>query len=208
MKLQNKKGFTLIELLVVITIIGILATWAVATYTSQIQKARDTTRINDIKALQSGIEQVYQDWSEYPKASTFSSQVTKYVEKLPKDPKHNQACNDWWIPANTPVCAYTYAAATDSNSISFWAYEVTTAFENRWNVDNKAAKDGWWTWVESARYEMWINIATNTAAAAASKTAITSAKNWACSWAWVKENTDTNIVYINWNPTTISNECD
>jgi prepilin-type N-terminal cleavage/methylation domain-containing protein len=52
-KLQNKRGFTLIELLVVITIIGILATGATATYTSQIQKARDTSRVNDIKAVQS-----------------------------------------------------------------------------------------------------------------------------------------------------------
>jgi general secretion pathway protein G len=61
MKLQDKKGFTLIELLVVITIIGILATGATTVYTSQIQKARDTTRISDMKALQSAIEQVYQD---------------------------------------------------------------------------------------------------------------------------------------------------
>jgi type II secretory pathway pseudopilin PulG len=36
---------------VVITIIGILATGAVTVYTSQIQKARDTTRITDMKAL-------------------------------------------------------------------------------------------------------------------------------------------------------------
>lgn len=49
---NTTRGFTLIELLVVITIIGILATGATATYTSQIQKARDTTRINDVKALQ------------------------------------------------------------------------------------------------------------------------------------------------------------
>lgn len=61
--MQNlaKKGFTLIELLVVITIIGILATGAVTTFTSQIQKARDSTRISDIKALQTAVEQVYQD---------------------------------------------------------------------------------------------------------------------------------------------------
>jgi len=71
MKLQNKKGFTLIELLVVITIIGILATGATTVYTSQIQKARDTTRINDIKALQSAVEQVYQDSGEYPHPNTF-----------------------------------------------------------------------------------------------------------------------------------------
>jgi prepilin-type N-terminal cleavage/methylation domain-containing protein len=50
-KTGSKKAFTLIELLVVITIIGILATGATAVYTSQIQKARDTTRINDIEAL-------------------------------------------------------------------------------------------------------------------------------------------------------------
>lgn len=67
MTLKNStRGFTLIELLVVITIIGILATGATSVYTSQIQKARDTTRINDIKALQSGIEQAYQDNSAYP----------------------------------------------------------------------------------------------------------------------------------------------
>ena len=61
-----KKGFTLIELLVVITIIGILATGATSVYTSQIQKARDTTRVSDVKALQSAIEQYYQDKSYYP----------------------------------------------------------------------------------------------------------------------------------------------
>jgi general secretion pathway protein G len=63
---NNTRGFTLIELLVVITIIGILATGATTVYTSQIQKARDTTRINDIKALQAGVEQAYQDQSVYP----------------------------------------------------------------------------------------------------------------------------------------------
>jgi prepilin-type N-terminal cleavage/methylation domain-containing protein len=48
----TKLAFTLIELLVVITIIGILATGATAVYTSQIQKARDSVRITDIKSLQ------------------------------------------------------------------------------------------------------------------------------------------------------------
>jgi general secretion pathway protein G len=67
--LKNKKGFTLIELLVVITIIGILATGATAVYTSQIQKARDTTRINDMETLRAGIEQFYQDKSQYPTLS-------------------------------------------------------------------------------------------------------------------------------------------
>ncbi len=96
---KNTRGFTLIELLVVITIIGILATGGVVTYTSQIQKARDTTRITDVKAVQSGVEQFYQDKSEYPPATytatdntTFHGVVT-YVPKLPRDPKTGQSCN-------------------------------------------------------------------------------------------------------------------
>jgi general secretion pathway protein G len=83
-----QKGFTLIELLVVITIIGILATGAVTTFTSQIQKARDTTRISDVKALQGAIEQGYQDQGEYPGLGVvFDTDVDAYLPRLPSDPK-------------------------------------------------------------------------------------------------------------------------
>jgi prepilin-type N-terminal cleavage/methylation domain-containing protein len=127
-----QKGFTLIELLVVITIIGILATGAVTTFTSQIQKARDTTRITDIKALQSAIEQVYQDQTEYPQANEFVTDLTDYMERLPQDPKHAQPCN-----ANTAAggstttdCGYAYISTPDANGILYGEYEVSTAFEN------------------------------------------------------------------------------
>jgi len=86
-KFITKKAFTLIELLVVITIIGILATGATSVYTSQIQKARDTTRINDIDALKMSIEQAYQDSFEYPGATKFKNEVLKYMDSLPRDPK-------------------------------------------------------------------------------------------------------------------------
>ncbi len=107
---KSTRGFTLIELLVVITIIGILATGAVSVYTSQIQKARDTTRINDIKALQSGVEQSYQDISEYPKGSTLQAELIKYTGKLPTDLKYAQPCSDGGTPANGTDCAYAYIA--------------------------------------------------------------------------------------------------
>lgn len=132
-----KKGFTLIELLVVITIIGILATGAVTTFTSQIQKARDTTRINDIKALESGIQQFYQDSSSFPQGAedwTSGSRtlVTDYVPTLAEDPKHNETCN-------TSRCGYVYTVGADSVGIQQWAFEVSTAFENQGNVTSKAA---------------------------------------------------------------------
>lgn len=157
-----KKGFTLIELLVVITIIGILATGATATYTTQIQKARDTTRINDIKALDSWVNQSYNDVSEYPKGSTLSPELAKYMWKFPKDPKHAQPCNDGGVAANAPDCAYAYIAGPDNNWISFWEYELSTAFENLWNVTEKAGKDGggiagW----QIVRLEIWLDTPNN-----------------------------------------------
>ena len=100
---NSTRGFTLIELLVVITIIGILATGATTVYTSQIQKARDTTRISDVKALQSGIEQAYQDASVYPASGAAFSGVAIYTPKFPKDPKTGQST------ANTSL-DYAYMA--------------------------------------------------------------------------------------------------
>lgn len=133
-----RKGFTLIELLVVITIIGILATGAVTTFTSQIQKARDTTRINDVKALESSIQQFYQDTSVYPTGGrdftgngTNSVTVTTYLPTLAQDPKHNQTCDG-------SRCGYTYRVGADTVGIVAGAFEVSTAFENAANKASRA----------------------------------------------------------------------
>lgn len=143
-----KKGFTLIELLVVITIIGILATGAVTTFTSQIQKARDTTRISDVKALQGGVEQFYQDDGTYPdKWATFSG-VTIYVQTLPSDPKSGES--SWNASFD-----YMYNVSPDSNTIDNQEYEISTHFEQTGNIDSKAGTDNW---NDPYRLEVWIDI--------------------------------------------------
>lgn len=150
-KTGSKKAFTLIELLVVITIIGILATWAVATYTSQIQKARDTTRINDISALKSWVEQFYQDVSEYPSQWAAFSWVVVYTPKIPKDPKSWQLCN-------MTSCDYAYQVNADANTVTWQEYELSTWFENQWTKTSKWWQDGW---QDANRLEIWIDLATN-----------------------------------------------
>lgn len=162
MKLQNKKGFTLIELLVVITIIGILATGATTVYTSQIQKARDTTRINDVKALQSAVEQVYQDGWEYPHSNEFDNKadgwvtVVTYMPKLPRDPKDGQTCNkSGKTTALNSYCMYSYNVWSDENGIAYWRYVLSTWFEAQWKVESDWDRDGWkhkWRW------EVWNGI--------------------------------------------------
>lgn len=161
MKLQNKKGFTLIELLVVITIIGILATGATTVYTSQIQKARDTTRINDIKAIQSAVEQIYQDKYEYPAftklfdTGAWTISLTTYMPKIPRDPKTWQTCNNTWkLPATDKAyCLYTYSVWPDANTIRQWAYALATWFESAGKVESDGTRDGGpnkWRW------EVWV----------------------------------------------------
>ena len=175
MTLKNwNRGFTLIELFVVITIIGILATGATATYTSQIQKARDTTRINDVKALQSGVEQSYQDISEYPKGSTLQTELVKYLGKIPADSKYGQPCNDGATAVNAPDCGYAYKAASDNNSIAYGEYELSTGFENLGNVQKKAATDWWGTaGGELVRYEVGVDISDTAKVTTVAKDSIT-----------------------------------
>jgi prepilin-type N-terminal cleavage/methylation domain-containing protein len=55
-KTNRKSGFTIVELLIVIVVIGILAALVITTFSGIQQKARDTKRQTDIKALHSQLE--------------------------------------------------------------------------------------------------------------------------------------------------------
>ncbi len=61
------KGFTLIELLVTIAIIAVLVSIGVAGYTSVGQKARDSSRKQDLKAISQALEVYYQVNRRYPR---------------------------------------------------------------------------------------------------------------------------------------------
>lgn len=198
-----KSGFTLIELLVVITIIGILATGATTVYTSQIQRARDTTRIRDMDALKWAAEQVYQAESEYPLATTFVTQMSTYIKRLPADAKHGQNCN-----GTNAICGYAYITGPDENTIDFGAYEFSTAFESEGNRTGAAEGDGG---DDDVRLEQGLQI--NSSLTAGLSTTIASALadadvKWACAPGdWAVADNDTDIIVINGNPDTVWNEC-
>ncbi len=193
-----KKGFTLIELLVVITIIGILATGGLNIYTSQIQKARDSNRLKALWEIRLAVEQVYQDSSEYPHSDSFGSWSTTtigvktYMEKIPNDEKNGQTCY------GSSTCSYIYWVSPDANWIEFWEYEISTAFENEWNINSKAEKD---TWEDDLRYEIGIDVSdsdwsdTKSTSSSWSKDTITTP---ACIWvtSWVAPSDDEESIYL------------
>jgi len=108
------KGFTLIELLVVVSIIGLLSSIVLASLEQAKKKARDMTRLSDLKQLQIALEMYRLDVGSYPAtfavgdSTTFKAEisqcisgvtgsgylsdgyipglVTKYISTLPKDP--------------------------------------------------------------------------------------------------------------------------
>jgi len=63
---NTKRGFTLIELLVVIAIIGILSSVVLASLGTAREKARDATRISDMKNIQLALELYFDSNQTYP----------------------------------------------------------------------------------------------------------------------------------------------
>ncbi|PIE85556.1 hypothetical protein CSA08_01485 [Candidatus Gracilibacteria bacterium] len=197
-----KSGFTLIELLVVITIIGILATGGISVFTAQIEKARDSTRITDLKVLQGGVEQVYQDNSSYPAANEFLSgsagntDITDYLEDIPGDPKTGEECNDGG--GGTSInCGYSYRAQDATSGVTMGAFELSTAFENSSNVTKKAKNtvDG-----GNSDVTMELGIDKDTIISAFSGSLSAAAKKGTCTHSNSNPSNATEAIFINGKP--------
>ena len=98
-------GFTLIEVLIVITLIVVLASMGMASYTNSVQRSREAVLREDLFRMRDAIDQYYADKNKYPQ--TLSDLVTeKYLREIPRDPTTNSA--DTWttvpaeVDANNP----------------------------------------------------------------------------------------------------------
>ena len=102
----RRPGFTLIELLVVIAIIGILASFAIASFTSAQAKGRDSRRKADLDAMKKALELYKSDstGAKYypsgrgdavvrrtgdPAGNTNYLTSGNYIKQIPYDPKSN-----------------------------------------------------------------------------------------------------------------------
>lgn len=73
--LKKQKGFTIVELLIVIVVIGILAALVITTFTGIQQRARNTERETDIKAIHGQLEAYFAQNGHYPTLANMNDQT-------------------------------------------------------------------------------------------------------------------------------------
>lgn len=130
-----KKGFTLIELLIVIAIIGILTAIVTTNLQAVRQRARDTRRKSDLRAIQQSLRLYYNDAKSFPRSTVsfdidgcgatpcswggaFSNSSAVYMNALPTDPS-----------SSTTTIKYKYFSNSDDQ------YALIAKLENGSDTD-------------------------------------------------------------------------
>jgi general secretion pathway protein G len=83
-KFNNRHGFSLLELLVTVTIIAVLTSIGVVSYSTVNKRSRDVKRKSDIEQLRSALEMYRSDQGQYP--VDISSLVPAYIPVIPTQP--------------------------------------------------------------------------------------------------------------------------
>lgn len=122
------RGFSLIELLIVITIIALLATIVLATLNSARERARDTSRVNDINQVVTALELYRADnGGTYPPSPASGSDryflatladdlVPTYLPKIPVDPQAGSTNNGYrYCRPNGQEGAYQIVVKLEKN---------------------------------------------------------------------------------------------
>jgi prepilin-type N-terminal cleavage/methylation domain-containing protein len=125
----KNKGFTLIELLVVISIIGILASLALASYSRAQKQARDTQRKSDLNQYRNALELYasesggsyysFSGSSGYNLANFCGSGaiLEKYMSQCPEDPTNS---GDYIYRYQSNASGTAYILYVDLEAAGWW----------------------------------------------------------------------------------------
>ena len=90
LRTSSARGFTLIEVMIVVTLVVILASVGMATYTNSVHRAREAVLKEDLFRMRDAIDQFYADRNQYPQG--LEDLVSEgYLRDIPKDPMTDSA---------------------------------------------------------------------------------------------------------------------
>ena len=96
-----KSGFTLLEILVTISIIVLILTLGIVSYTQVFITSRDSTRKSDLQIISNVLEQYKSNKGSYP---IDTASLSVYLNPVPKDPKTKK---DYIYNASPSACLET-----------------------------------------------------------------------------------------------------
>jgi len=129
-KSGDTDGFTMIELMIVMSIIAILLTVAIPTYSHSIVAARERALQSDLSVLRTAIWKFTLDKQKAPQSLDDLRQAN-YIDKIPEDPMTHEP--NWEVvqddvllsvdqqdPGVTDVHSASNATASDGTAYSSW----------------------------------------------------------------------------------------
>jgi general secretion pathway protein G len=136
---SKQRGFTIVELLIVIVVIGILAALVITTFSGIQQKARDTERQTDIKAIYSQIEAYYAQNGKYPALGNLNDNTwrSSNMKGLDKEALRDPRNSSYQLVGALAANVYSYAVfasdgttACDDTNTDCAVYTLTATLES------------------------------------------------------------------------------
>ncbi|MEX1052551.1 MAG: prepilin-type N-terminal cleavage/methylation domain-containing protein [Patescibacteria group bacterium] len=120
---KNQLGFTMLEMLLVISILVIIITLGLTSYSRILISSRDSTRKSDIQQISNVLEQYKSnnEFGSYPNTIYQNSDFTKYMTNIPTDPSTSQEYEYEPLPLgctpsiNAPCISYNLTAVLEKD---------------------------------------------------------------------------------------------